>query len=331
MHSQRLNTVTPIVAAIDVAGGDHGLAVAIPAVLHRLATVPELQATLVGDQRAITDMLESLAPEQDLVGRIHIEHASETVSMADNPAQVVKAMADSSLRVAIQLAVEGAADFCLSAGNTGAMVGLARRLGKRMPGVGKLAMCAELPTVGDTTVLLDVGATVDCTPVHLHQFGKMGSALACIMGCGREPSVRCLGSGHEESKGNAVVLAASKLLEADHSLYFQGLIEASDLHRGDCNVVVCDGFVGNVALKSSEGTARYIAEQLLSSADVCGADLKMIDPAQYNGAFLLGLQTLVIKSHGGAGVEGTSAALHKGVTAVRNSLQRRLAQIVIEQ
>ncbi len=299
--------------SIDAMGGDHGPEVTIPASLDCLKINPNLKLILVGDESVIKGFLPNdLSPYQD---RASIHHASQRVEMDESPSKALKNKKDSSMRVAINLVKEGQADACVSAGNTGALMATARFVLKMIPGIDRPAIISTLPSIHGHTHVLDLGANVDCTAEHLLQFAIMGNELVKAVEGIENPKVGLLNIGEEDTKGNEQVKAAAKLLEAS-ALNYIGYVEGNSLNAGSIKVdlIVTDGFVGNVALKSIEGAAKMIGTTLkeafskniftkliaIIAYPVLKSFKQRIDPRLYNGASFLGLKGLVIKSHGGA-------------------------------
>lgn len=337
--------------AIDAMGGDFATAVTVPASINALANNLDItQIILFGDQGTINSQLKPLLAKpiyQSLADKISIQHTQHSVQMSDKPAEVLRQQLGTSMQLALNAVVNDQADACISAGNTGALIGLARHSLGLLYGVKRLAICAQLPTLRSNTYLLDIGANVDCSAEQLHQFAKMGSALSASIhgrantsnhascGISNEPRVRALSIGAEAGKGNMAVNKAVALCESDSSINFEGLIEGNALLNGDCEVIFCDGFVGNIALKSCEGTAGYIRlsfEESIVGVDQGGKSVKgfeqmleAIDPEQFNGACLLGLNHLVFKSHGASTEKGFSAAINKAANAVTGGLIEKLS------
>ncbi|NIP71650.1 MAG: phosphate acyltransferase PlsX [Gammaproteobacteria bacterium] len=298
--------------ALDAMGGDHGPDVVVPAALSVLEDSPDnLRLVLVGDQ----PMLEAkLADGKAGPGeRLMLHHASQTVGMDELPSYALRNKKDSSMRLAIDLVKDGTAQACVSAGNTGALMATARFVLKTLSGIDRPAICTAIPSVDGHTHVLDLGANIDCTSEHLFQFAVMGAVLASAVDNIERPRVGLLNIGQEEIKGNERVKLAAQML-ADSDLNYVGFVEGDAIYRGGVDVVVCDGFVGNVALKTSEGVAQMIGHYLkqefsrnlatrlvgLAALPVLKALRRRIDPRRYNGASLLGLREIVIKSHGGA-------------------------------
>ncbi len=322
--------------AIDAMGGDHGPHVTVQAALEILKREEGVNIILVGLESALTSELK--ARKATVGPRLRIHNASEVITMDDSPALAMRNKKDSSMRVTADLVKRGEADAGVSAGNTGALMAVSRFVLKTMPGIDRPAIATTLPSHNGRTYMLDLGANVDCTPDHLLQFGIMGAALAAVTEHREAPSVGLLNIGEEAIKGNDIVKQAGELLAAS-SLNFYGNVEGDDIYKGTVDVVVCDGFVGNVALKTSEGLAKLIAEELrhqfkrnlftrlagLIALPVIRAFKRKMDPRSYNGATLLGLNGIIIKSHGSADVFAYRHAIEQAIEEVRGGLVRRIA------
>lgn len=295
-------------------GGDHGPSVVIPAVLYSLQQHEDLCLILVGDQEILRQHLaEHKASEND---RLRIHHATQKVEMDESPAVALRGKKDSSMRVAINLVKDGVAKACVSAGNTGALMAIAKFVLKTLPSIDRPAIIYSMPTMKeDTRVrLLDLGANVDSEAEHLLQFAVMGSILASAIDGIKNPSVGLLNIGKEDIKGNEQVKKAAQLFLETKTINYIGYVEGDDIYKGIADVVVCDGFVGNVALKVAEGVAKLFSHYMknafnrnwltrlsgLAALYVLKSFAKQIDPSRYNGASLVGLQGIVIKSHGSA-------------------------------
>jgi glycerol-3-phosphate acyltransferase PlsX len=315
--------------ALDVMGGDFGPSVVIPAALQVIDAHPHLELILVGDEKVISSYLPNLHP------RLKIHHASQQVAMDESPVNALRNKKDSSLRVALNLVKAGEAQACVSAGNTGALMATAKFVLKTIPGVDRPALVTNIPTIsGRPMRVLDLGANVDSKPQNLVQFAVMGSILAKVMDNIAQPTVALLNIGHEDIKGNELVKLTAGLLRESRVINYVGYIEADEVFKGEVDVVVCDGFVGNVALKASEGTTRLAAHYLkqafyqnwitkfigLCAMPVLKSIKKRIDPARYNGASLLGLQGIVVKSHGGANVLGFVHAIEEAILQVNKDV-----------
>ena len=332
-----------ITVAIDCMGGDHGPRVTVPAVLAFQRRHAGVEIILVGPR----DALESALREQGAAAgqQLRVQHASQLVSMDEPPAQALRFKKDSSMRVAVNLVKSGAAHACVSAGNTGALMAISRFVLKTLPGIDRPAIATVLPNMrGGWTYVLDLGANVDCTAEQLMQFGVMGAMLVAAIEHKERPSVGLLNIGVEDIKGNETVRLAADLLR-DSGLNFHGNVEGDDIFKGTTDVVVCDGFVGNSVLKASEGVANMIVGFLrqeftrtpwrklcaLMARPVLKALRARMDPGRYNGASLLGLRGIVIKSHGSADAFAFGKALERAVEEVRNDvierITRRMAQV----
>ena len=316
-------------------GGDFGPHCIVPASISCLAEYPSLHLVLVGQ----SELIESLIARHSGVdrARLRVEHADEVIGMDDQPAQALRGKPDSSMRISLELVRDGLAHACVSAGNTGALMALSRHVLKTLPGIDRPAMVTAIPTQNGFCHVLDLGANVDCSAEHLYQFAVMGSVTAEAAGLAR-PRVALLNVGTEEIKGNQQVKLAASLLQQAQGLNYIGFVEGDGLYRGEADVVVCDGFVGNILLKSSEGLASMIAgriEALFKSslaARLVGALalplLRRLQdelaPAKHNGASFVGLQGIVVKSHGAAGPEGFKSAIRCALTAIEEDLPKRL-------
>jgi len=311
-------------------GGDHGLRASFPAVLASLQQFPRLEVVLVGSADAIARELEQARIASP---RISVVAAEQVVDMSERPSHALRHKTRSSMRIAMDLLAAGEVAAVVSAGNTGALMAMGAVLLRTLPGIDRPAICAPVPTRRGSCLLLDLGANVDCSAAHLHQFAAMGSALASAWGVA-QPKVALLNIGVETGKGNEQVKLASALLEQDAQLRYVGFVEGDSLFRGEVDVAVCDGFVGNVALKTCEGTARLIADKLRAalSGNIVARCLALLlkpalrglyeqlDPQRYNGACLLGLRGIVVKSHGNSSALGFQRAIARAVEAVEQDL-----------
>lgn len=319
---------TQVRIAIDLMGGDYGLRFSLPAALNSLSRFPDLEVSLIGDQPTIQHELRHQAFPAD---RLKIVHAPDVVLMSDKPSVALRRKPQSSMRVAIDLLNDRQVDAVVSSGNTGALMAMGCYVLNTLPGIDRPAICSALPTLNGRCHLLDLGANVDCDAENLHQFALMGSALCSALDGIDRPRVALLNIGQEDIKGNEQVRLAAKLIENNSRLNYVGFIEGSELFNGDVNVVVCDGFVGNVALKVCEGTANHINNILRNEFStglinrICGIlafpVLKRIsqklNPELYNGASFLGLQGVVVKSHGHSKEDGFQCAIAQAYTEVR--------------
>lgn len=317
-------------------GGDHGPSVTIPATLEFLRRDPNSAAILVGQEEILRPMVAAF--EGQFGSRLRLHHASEVVAMDEPVASALRGKRDSSMRVCANLLKDGVADAVVSAGNTGALMAISRFVLKTLPGIDRPAIAGILPTHDGHIYVLDLGANVDCQPEHLLQFGVMGSVLVASLEHRERPSVGLLNIGEEDIKGNDTVKRAAELLKAS-GINFIGNVEGNDIFRGAADVVVCDGFVGNVVLKASEGLATMIAGGLreefsrsllsklaaLVSMPVIKAFKHRFDHRAYNGAGLLGLNGIVFKSHGSADSYAFRCALDRAAEAARNRLTEKIA------
>lgn len=326
-----------ITVAIDAMGGDHGPHVTVPAALQVLKQESELNIVLVGLSDAIEAELRALGASAG--PRLRIHHASEVVAMDESPQSAMKNKKDSSMRVAINLVKSGEAHACVSAGNTGALMATARFVLKTLPGIDRPAIASTLPSQQGMTYMLDLGANADCTPEQLLQFAIMGAMLAACVEHKERPTVGLLNIGSEDIKGNETVKLAGELLRASH-INFCGNVEGNDIYKGTVDVVVCDGFAGNVALKASEGLAQMMGRFLtaefkrnlltrlmgLIAMPVLKAFKRRLDPRRYNGASLLGLRGIVVKSHGGADSFAFRHAIETAAEEARSGVLRRITE-----
>jgi len=326
-----------ITVAIDAMGGDHGPRVTVPAALALLKQDSNINVILVGLSDEIEAELRAIKAKTN--SRIRIHHTSELVMMDESPQSALKNKKDSSMRVAINLVKDGEADACVSAGNTGALMATARFVLKTLPGIDRPAIAGVLPSKVGMTYMLDLGANADCTPEHLLQFAIMGSVLVSCVRNKPKPTVGLLNIGSEDIKGNEVVKQTAELLKASN-LNFYGNVEGDDIYIGTTDLVVCDGFVGNVALKTSEGLANlmggFLKEEFkknpitklmaLISMPVLSAFRKRLDPRCYNGASFLGLRGIVVKSHGGADAFAFKHAIIKAVEEARSGVLAHISE-----
>ncbi len=323
-----------ICIALDAMGGDIGPAAVVPAALGFLRQIPDVHLILVGREETIAPYLNGIAND-----RVEICPASEEVGMDESPSKALRGKKDSSMRVAINLVKEGKADACVSAGNTGALMATARFVLKMLPNIDRPAIISAIPSQSGHTWMLDLGANVECTKQHLFQFAVMGSELVASVDDVASPSVGLLNIGQEEIKGNEAVKGAHELLSAS-SLNYTGYVEGDGIYAGSVDVVVADGFTGNISLKSAEGVAHMVSGLLragfkknlftrlvaLLAAPVLSGLKQKIDPSRYNGASLLGLRGIVIKSHGGADVAAFENAIKMAVKAVHTNVPERIAK-----
>jgi glycerol-3-phosphate acyltransferase PlsX len=327
--------------AVDAMSGDCGTEVTVPASLNILRQDKDLELLLVGDAEKIK---EELGDYSDVAKRVEIQAASEIVEMDEPPALALKKKKDSSMRVAIDMVKVGRAQAAVSAGNTGALMATSRFVLKMIPGLKRPAICGELPTLSGHVRMLDLGANVECGPDMLRQFAIMGSVLASEVDGIKEPSIGLLNIGAEDIKGSEVVKQASKLI-ADSGLNYHGYVEADEIYSGRMDVIVADGFSGNVSLKTSEGVAKFIMGvmreefaknfitklvALIALPIMRAAGIRM-DPRRYNGASLLGLRGTVVKSHGGADILAFEYAITEAAKQAKMSVPKRISAAVERQ
>ncbi len=326
----------PSTISLDAMGGDHGPSEIVPAALSVLDKFPAINLILVGKREVLLPIVKQHnGTESD---RLRIQHASETVEMHELPSLVLRNKKDSSMRVAIDLVKSGQASACVSAGNTGALMATARFVLKMLPGIDRPAICATMPGINGATHLLDLGANVDSSSEQLLQFAVMGAELASAADNKFEPTVALLNIGAEEIKGNDQVKQAASLLAQSH-LKYTGFVEGNDIFSGKVDVIVCDGFAGNIALKASEGVAEFITHQAqaefrrsaygklaaLISMPVLNSIRRKLDPRRYNGASLLGLRGIVIKSHGRADRLSFANAIEEAILETRKNVPERIS------
>ncbi len=324
-----------VTLAIDCMGGDHGPTITVPAALAFLSAHPDDRLILVGQTAAIeTELQRARATRRE---RLSVHHAAEVVAMDEPPRQALRNKKDSSMRVVANLVKNGAADACVSAGNTGALMAISRFVLKTLPGIDRPAIASVLPTMKGRTYMLDLGANVDCTPEHLLQFAIMGASLVAAVEHVERPTIGLLNIGEEAIKGNEVVKQAADLLRAS-GLNFIGNVEGDGIYRGAADIIVCDGFVGNVALKTSEGLAQMLGSFLreeftrnilaklcaLVALPVIERFRRRVDHRRYNGATLLGLRGIVVKSHGSADSYAFERALERAAEEARNDVLARI-------
>ncbi|QDF96833.1 phosphate acyltransferase [Azoarcus sp. DD4] len=326
-----------VTVAVDCMGGDHGPVVTLPAVFAFLRSHADARAIVVGREEVLAPLLTPVAGE--FGDRLVLQAATEVVGMDEAPANAMRSKKDSSMRVAVDLVKSGVAAAAVSAGNTGALMAISRFVLKTLPGIDRPAIATVLPSRNGRTYVLDLGANVDCTPEHLLQFGIMGAMLVSAVEHIDRPTVGLLNIGEEAIKGNEVVKQAGELLRTS-GLNFTGNVEGDQIYKGAVDVVVCDGFVGNVALKTSEGLAQMLATFLREEfsrnwltklmAVVALPALKRfkkrVDHRRYNGASLLGLRGVVVKSHGSADAFAFEQAIARAADAASNRLIERIEE-----
>lgn len=320
-------------------GGDHGPSVTVPAAMRALDRHAELELVLVGEEAAVRAALEDVGGAGR--ERVSVEHAPQVVEMHEKPSSALRGKRESSMRRAIDLVKEGRASACVSAGNTGALMAMARFVLKTLPGIDRPAICAALPGMDKATHMLDLGANVDSTSEELFRFAVMGAVIAEAVDNRESPTVALLNVGEEEIKGNDRVKQTALLLEQS-GLNYYGFVEGDDIFRGRVDVIVCDGFVGNVALKASEGVARMLGEMAreeftrspftklgaLCAGPALRALRRRADPRRYNGASLVGLRGIVVKSHGSADALSLSHAIEVALLETEKAVPERIAHML---
>ena len=328
--------------AIDTMSGDNGLEAVVPAALMFLKEHNDTVLTLVGDEPQLKAELEK--HKQSTNERLFIQHASQVVTMDEAPAAALRGKKDSSMRVAINLVKSGDADAAVSAGNTGALMATGRFVLRMLPGIDRPAICTAIPAVNGHTYMLDLGANIDSSAEHLYQFAVMGSELVSAIDGQPKPKVGLLNIGQEDIKGNEQVKAAHERLQNGEFNYI-GFVEGDDIFHGDVDVIVCDGFVGNVALKTTEGLAKMLSQELkkgykksiftklaaLISYPILKAFSRRFDHRRYNGASFLGLKGIVIKSHGGADSVAFANAIGIARKAVMEKVPSRIEKHLQKQ
>lgn len=322
--------------------GDHGPKVTVPAILKAADRFQDTHFILVGKRAAIEPFLSKSTISKS---QFTIVEASEVVAMDEAPALAMRNKKDSSMRRAIELVKNGTADACVSAGNTGALMATSRFVLGMCDGLSRPAIIHPMPSARKNTrrvYVLDLGANIECNAEHLHQFAIMGSIFAKFVGGVNNPSVGLLNIGAEANKGTDSIKRANELIDADAALSYHGYVEGYDIFRGTVDVVVCDGFIGNIALKTSEGLAEFIIKELketiksnwfykfcaLLSAPMFRKLGKRFDPNNYNGAAFLGLRGAVFKSHGGANIkafiQAITSARQGAITDIVNKVKEQL-------
>lgn len=331
---------TKIRIAVDAMSGDLGPRVVISALQSFVTFYYDIDLLLVGDQSQLQKLIAINSP---LSTRIKIVHAPDVVTMSDDPISAVRQKKSSSMWAALALLRDGAADACVSAGNTGALLAMSKYLIKTYPLIERPAICKAMPVEDGLTYLLDLGANINCTATQLQQFAVMGSVLAKLMGI-ELPRVALLNIGRESQKGTELLQLAQDILRSDNRIYYTGFVEPNSLFSGEQHVIVCDGFHGNIALKASEGAANYVSKKItkILQRNILNKFLSFIaaplfrelsdalNPSLYNGATFLGLQKTVIKSHGGADAKAFLQALAVAREQVLLQVPDRIAQKLSE-
>ncbi|WP_029935332.1 phosphate acyltransferase PlsX [Thiomicrospira pelophila] len=323
-----------ITLSIDAMGGDHGVKVTVPAVIEALKKFKDLHIILVGDETLIREQLTLANFTSE---NLSIQHAEQVVDMDDLPSFALRNKKQSSMRIALNLVKDDQAQACVSAGNTGALMATAKFVLKTLPGIYRPAICTSMPTINGHVHMLDLGANVGADGESLAQFAIMGSVLARAIDNNPNPSVGLLNIGEEEMKGHDRIKLAQQILRQT-SINYAGYVEGDDIFKGTVDVVACDGFDGNIALKASEGVAKMISFYLkqafnrnwltkivgLLSLPVLKSFKQKVDPRRYNGASFLGLRKIVIKSHGGADSFSFFHAIAEARLEVMNNVPERI-------
>ncbi len=332
----KASSATDLAIAIDAMSGDFGPRIIVPAALQFLQSCPSRPLILVGDQQQISPLIPKKYQQ-----RIEIIHTDQVIAMDESPVVVLRSKPQSSIHIAVDLVKRGLASACVSAGNTGALMAVSKTRLRMIEGVSRPAICGPVPTLEGHCLLLDMGANVDCNAEHLLEFALMGQVLANVLDDNHNPTVALLNNGAEASKGNQQVKEAASLLQQSPSLNYTGYVEGHKLYQAAADVVVCDGFVGNIALKASEGVATYMLEiirkeikkgiftRILSwlAMPEIRRIKKMVDPRRYNGAPLLGLNGIVVKSHGHADEVAFLHALQYTEKMVAADMVQQIKQI----
>jgi len=317
-------------------GGDFGPSVMIPSACMALATHSNLSLILVGNSDAVESELKKMG--KPFSARIVVEQSTQIVEMSEKPSQALRKKKDSSMAVALNMVAKGKAQACVSAGNTGALMAFSRFILKTIPGVDRPAIISTLPTESGHVRVVDLGANVDCSAEQLYQFALMGSAMASAVDHIHQPTVGLLNIGSEDNKGNEQTRATARILEQSRYINYSGYVEAHDAYRGIIDIIVCDGFVGNVFAKASEGMARMLIKHLQEEfkrnyitrlisvivLPVLKAFKQAINPDRHNGASFIGLQGIVIKSHGGANQQATLSAIEEAISEVENNVPAKI-------
>ena len=327
--------------AVDAMGGEFGPPIIVSALVACLKKNMSVEALIYGDERAINKELASHALPA-VLGRIKVVHCAEHVSDLDKPSTVLRSKRDSSMGCAVKAVADQEADACISAGNTGALMALGLFCLKTLPGISRPAICTTFPTVRGRTYVLDLGANLECSAGQLHQFAVLANFAAQLLDNNTSPSIRILNVGEEKTKGSDHLHIAADLLENDTDLNYEGFVEGDGIFEGVADIIVCDGFSGNIALKTSEGFASMIKsllEELFSKSWLARIALSLIsgsfkdlkvklDPALYNGAYLLGLNGVVVKSHGSASIKAFGHALDVAISAAERNLPKALTPLL---
>ncbi len=327
-----------VTLSVDAMGGDFGPRVTLPASLSALSRYPFLYISLIGDLAELDALLKKQTIAPDVLSRLELVSSGASVSMEDKPSFAIRHRQESSMCLAIKRVAEKQSDACISAGNTGALMAFGRMILKMHPGVERPAIISAIPTAKGHSYMLDLGANVDCSAQQLLQFAVMGSVIAETVFAKESPAVGLLNIGEEVIKGNEQVRLANELIKQQGGLNYIGYVEGNDVFSGKADIIVCDGFVGNIVLKSSEGLARFIANKVRVSftknlyrkflsllAAPALRDLQtQLDPSRRNGATFLGLQGIVVKSHGGANQVCFEHAIEQAVNEVQQNVPAKI-------
>ncbi|MGH8316302.1 MAG: phosphate acyltransferase PlsX [Steroidobacterales bacterium] len=328
--------------AVDAMSGDHGAEICVPAAIKALRELPQLQVMLVGDPAVLARTLGTASSQYD--GRLRIVAATQVVEMHEHPRDAVRHKKDSSMRIAVNQVKSGAAQACVSAGNTGALMAIGHFVLKTLPGIERAAIISVIPAASGHTYMLDLGANAAATAEQLLQFGVMGSIVAGELARIARPRIGLLNIGEEDIKGHEVVQSAHRLLQSS-GLNYVGFVEGTDIFTSEVDVVVTDGFTGNVALKSMEGIAGLIGRTMkqeftrnvgrkimgLCALPALNAVRERFDPRRYNGASMVGLGGIVIKSHGGADELAFTQAIRTAVREAEQDVPRRIVDVLRAQ
>ena len=326
-----------VTISLDAMGGDHGVSVTVPAALAVHRAMSDVNLILVGNEDVIRDALSAAGVSES--ERLCIQHASQVVEMNDDPRKILRSKKDSSMRIAIDLVKQDKADACVSAGNTGALMATAHIVLRTLPGIERVAICTTLPANRGHVHMLDLGANVDSSPEQLLQFGVMASILVSETENIAKPKVALLNNGEEEIKGNVIVKKANELFR-NSKLNYVGYAEGDEIFMGDADVIVCDGFVGNISLKTSEGLVQMVAQFLktefkrnlfnrlaaIIALPVLKAFKNRLDHRRYNGASFIGLNGVVIKSHGGADIVAFEHAIRAAIAEAKARVPETIAK-----
>jgi len=329
-----------ITIALDMMSGDHGVSSSVPAAIESIEKFDDMFLILVGDQDKINPLISDKIKILENT-RYKILHTKESINMDDEIISAIRGKKKSSMRLGINAVKNKDADACVSAGNTGALMALSKIILKTIPGIDRPAICGSLPTKSGQFHMLDLGANVECNAKHLYQFSLMGSALVQSLELNNKPVIGLLNIGSEEFKGNDTIKSAGQLISKSN-LNYAGFVEGDDMFSGKFDVVVADGFAGNIALKSIEGVAKVINHFIkteftkniftklsaLISLPVLKSVKQRVDPREYNGASLVGLQGVVVKSHGGADSYAFSQAINTAYYEVKNELLNKIESLI---